>query len=53
MTQSPSEGLQDQERTHSEEPTEGAPTDQVDAADTPRAHAEAPAEGADDASATS
>ena len=53
MTESPSEGLQDQERTQSEDPAEGATTGQMDEPDTPRVHAEDPAEGADDESAVS
>ena len=53
MTESPSDGLQDQERTHPEDPSEGASTDQAEAADTPRVHSEEPAEGPDDESAVS
>ena len=53
MTESPSEGLQDQPRDHAEDPAEGATTAQIDEVDTPRVHSEDPAEGADDASAVS
>ena len=53
MTESPSDGLQDQERSHTEDPSEGATTGQRDEQDIPRVHAEDPAEGADDESATS
>ena len=53
MTQSPSDGPQDQERTHPEDPSEGATADQVQEPDTPRVHSEDPAEGADDESAVS
>jgi hypothetical protein len=53
MTESPSDGLQDQERTHPEDPAEGATAGQTEEADIPRVHSEDPAEGADDESATS
>ena len=53
MTESPSDGLQDQERSHTEDPSEGATTGQLDAPETPRVHPEDPAEGADDESAVS
>ena len=53
MTQSPSDGLQDQERTHPEDPSEGASADQAETPDTLRVHPEDPAEGADDESAVS
>jgi hypothetical protein len=53
MTESPSDGLQDPERTHPEEPSEGATADQVEAPDIPREHSEDPAEGPDDESAVS
>ncbi len=53
MTQSPSDGTHDQERTHTEDPAEGATSGQTEAADIPREHSEDPAEGADDESATS
>jgi hypothetical protein len=54
MTQSPSDGPQDQERTpHPEDPAEGATTGQHEETDIPRAHSEDPAEGADDESALS
>jgi hypothetical protein len=53
MTESPSDGLQDQERTHPEDPAEGATTGQAEETDIPRVHSEDPAEGPDDESATS
>ncbi len=53
MTESVSDGLQDQERAHTEEPAEGATTGQREAEDTPRVHPEDPAEGPDDESAVS
>ena len=53
MTESPSDGLQDQERTHPEDPSEGASADQAQQPEVPRVHSEDPAEGADDESATS
>jgi len=53
MTESPSDGLQDPERTHPEDPAEGATPGQTAEADIPREHSEDPAEGADDESATS
>ena len=54
MTESPSTGPQDQERTPSpEDPAEGASSDQREETDIPRVHSEDPAEGADDESATS
>ena len=53
MTESPSEGLQDQERTQSEDPAEGATTGQMDEPDTPQVDSEDPAEGAYDESAVS
>ena len=53
MTESPSDGLQDQERTHPEDPSEGASADQAQEADVPRVHSEDPAEGPDDESAVS
>jgi hypothetical protein len=53
MTESPSDGLQDQERTHPEDPAEGATTGQTEESDIPRVHTEDPAEGPDDESATS
>jgi hypothetical protein len=53
MTESPSDGLQDPERTHTEEPSEGATADQGETPDIPREHSEEPAEGPDDESATS
>ncbi len=53
MTESVSDGLQDQERTHPEDPAEGATTGQIEEQDTPRVHSEDPAEGADDESAVS
>ena len=54
MTESPSDGLQDQERTpHPGDPSEGATTDQAEEREVPRVHSEDPAEGADDESATS
>jgi hypothetical protein len=52
MTESPSDGLQDQ-RTHPEDPAEGATAGQTEETDIPREHSEDPAEGADDESATS
>ena len=53
MTESPADGLQDQERTHPEDPSEGATADQAETTGTPRVHSEDPAEGADDESAVS
>jgi hypothetical protein len=53
MSESPSDGLQDQERTHPEDPSEGASTDQAAEPNTPRVHSEDPAEGPDDESAVS
>ena len=53
MTESPADGLQDQERNHPEDPSEGASGDQAETPDTPRVHSEDPAEGADDESAVS
>ena len=53
MSESPSDGLQDQERTHPQGPSEGATADQAEAPDTPRVHPEDPAEGPDDESAVS
>ena len=53
MTESPSDGLQDQERSHPEDPSEGASADQVQEPNTPRVHSEDPAEGPDDESAVS
>ena len=53
MTESVSDGLQDQERTHPEDPAEGATTGQLEDQDTPRVHPQDPAEGADDESAVS
>ncbi len=53
MTESPTDGQQDQQRTHPEDPSEGATTGQRDEPDIPRVHSEDPAEGADDESATS
>ena len=53
MTESPSDGLQDQERIHPEDPAEGGTTGQTEENDIPRVHTEDPAEGPDDESATS
>ena len=47
MSETPSE------RTHPEDPSEGASADQAQEPDIPREHAEEPAEGPDDESATS
>ncbi len=49
MTETPS----DHERSHPEDPAEGATADQTEEVDTPRVHSEDPAEGADDESAVS
>ena len=54
MTESPSTGPQDQERTpHPEDPAEGGSDGNTEENDIPRVHTEDPAEGPDDESATS
>ncbi len=54
MTESPSNGPQDQERTPSPaDPAEGALGGNTEEDAIPRVHSEDPAEGADDESATS
>ena len=53
MTESASEGLQDQERVHPEGPAEGGLEGNTEEGDIPRVHAEDPAEGPDDESALS
>ncbi len=54
MTESPSNGPQDNERTpHPEEPAEGGTSGNSEEGDIPRVHPEDPAEGADDESAVS
>ena len=53
MTESPSDGLQDQDRIHPEDPAEGGATGNTEEDDIPRVHTEDPAEGPDDETATS
>ena len=53
MTESPSDGLQDQERSHTEDPAEGGTDGNTEENDIPRVHSEDPAEGPDDETATS
>ena len=52
MTESANDPTTDADRTHPQDPAEGASQDQLESSEPLQAHAQDPAEGADDASAT-